>query len=64
MKVDEVLACALPNWYDRFTKVTFKSEVIPIPDEVLKYLQEQGSLVLPKECQKYMERNKVVHMLK
>ena len=50
MKIEEVLQCALPNWYERFEKVTFPTVVVPIPGDVLEYLKDNGSLVLPMEC--------------
>jgi hypothetical protein len=50
MKVEEVLQCSFPLWYHNFEKVTFKSVVIPLPQEVLSYLLENDQLVLPKEC--------------
>ena len=52
MKVEEVLECSLPKWYPKFEKVTFPTVNIPIPTDVLEYLRENGSLVLPKECNK------------
>lgn len=48
MKVDEVLACSFPHWYPEFSKITIRSEVIPVPDEVLAYLRSNSSVVLPK----------------
>merc|ERR1712126_666336 len=50
MKVEDVLHCSLPSWYNKFDKVTIESRVLDIPSEVLAYLQENGQLVLPKEC--------------
>ena len=52
MKVFDVLECALPKWYEKFEKITYPSVCIPIPAEVLEYLREDGSLVLPRECNK------------
>ena len=52
MKVNEVLECSLPKWYQIFEKVTFNTVCIPLPPEVLSYLRENGSLVLPVECNK------------
>ena len=50
MKVSEVLECSLPNWLEKFEKITFPTVCIPLPAEVLEYLRENGSLVLPREC--------------
>ena len=52
MKVCEVLECSLPKWYQSFEKITFPTVSIPLPNEVLEYLRENGSLVLPRECNK------------
>jgi len=45
-----VIECSFDNWYHNFEKVTIKSEILPIPDNVLSYLQDNGKLVLPSEC--------------
>ncbi len=50
MLVKEVNSCSFDQWYPLFKKVTFKSIILPIPNEVLDYLRSDGSLVLPKEC--------------
>ena len=50
MKVSEVLECSLPRWLEKFEKITFPTVCIPLPAEVLEYLRENGSLVLPREC--------------
>ena len=52
MKVEDILECSLPKWYPNFEKVTFPTVNIPIPPDVLEYLRENGSLVLPTECNK------------
>ncbi len=45
-----MLACSFPEWYEAFSKVTFPSVVLDLPEEVLSYLRSRESLVLPKEC--------------
>lgn len=50
MLTKEVLWCSIDNWYPLFKKVTFKTVILPIPNEVLDYLKSDGSLILPKEC--------------
>jgi len=50
MKVEEVLSCSFDKWYRDFEKVTIKSVILPIPEDVLRYFQENGKLVLPAEC--------------
>ena len=52
MKVSDVLECSLPEWYGNFEKITQPTVCIPLPSEVLEYLRENGSLVLPRECNK------------
>lgn len=48
----EVLWCSIDNWYNTFKKFTFKSVILPIPNDVLEYLKSDGPLILPKECEK------------
>ena len=50
MRVEEVMRCSLPAWYPMFEKVTFPTVCLPLPADVLEYLREDGSLVLPVEC--------------
>ena len=44
----EVKWCSIDNWYAKFKKVTFKTLILPIPNDVLEYLRSDGSLILPK----------------
>lgn len=50
MLTKEVLWCSIDQWYPLFKKITFKTVILPIPNEVLDYLKSDGSLILPKEC--------------
>ena len=50
MFIKEVEWCSIENWYPLFKKVTFKTIILPIPNEVLEYLRSDGSLILPQEC--------------
>lgn len=34
--------CMFQNWYPNFRHVSFKSEIIPLPEEFAKYLGEDG----------------------
>lgn len=46
--VQEILSCQFPYWYNKpeFRKITFESVLIqPIPDEFIKYLQEDGIII-------------------
>jgi hypothetical protein len=45
MLVKDINACSFDKWYPLFKSITFKSEIIPIPDEVLNYLRSDESLV-------------------
>ncbi|XP_058452926.1 cell division cycle protein 123 homolog [Malaya genurostris] len=45
----EKAACMIANWYEIFEKNTIKSQIIPIPVDVLDYLR-QDIVILPKEC--------------
>ncbi|CAC5413039.1 Cell division cycle protein 123 homolog,Cell division cycle protein 123 [Mytilus coruscus] len=48
MKVDEVLQCSFPSWYNKFKDITIKSYMIPLPQEFIDYLHADG-IVLPAE---------------
>ena len=50
MLVDDVMNCSFPSWYPAFEKITIPSLILSIPQPVLDYLQEDGELVLPAEC--------------
>lgn len=50
LKCSDVKWCSIENWYEKFRKVTFKTRILPIPNEVIDYLRSDGSLILPKEC--------------
>lgn len=34
------------NWYPTFRQVTFKSDIIPLPDSFVKYLSDDGVSLL------------------
>ena len=50
MLIKEVEWCSIDQWYPLFKKVTFKTIILPLPNEVLEYLRSDGSLILPQEC--------------
>ena len=50
MKCEDVLACSLPEWYPKFSKSTFKSVILPLPQDVLTWLRSSETLRLPREC--------------
>lgn len=41
-KRKDILNCMVQNWYPIFEKVTFKSHIVPLPEEFIEYLQEDG----------------------
>ncbi|BFZ08505.1 hypothetical protein BsWGS_11544 [Bradybaena similaris] len=47
MKISNVLNCSFAAWYDTFRRVTFKSIVVPLPENFINYLHTDG-LVLPE----------------
>lgn len=46
MLEEEVLACSFDRWYDRFHGLTFRSRVIPLPEDFVQYLLADG-IALP-----------------
>ncbi|XP_018896902.2 translation initiation factor eIF2 assembly protein [Bemisia tabaci] len=48
-EMHDFIVCGHDKWGDRFAHVTFDSIEIPIPENILLYLREDG-LILPKEA--------------
>ena len=46
MKQKNVLNCQFPSWYHIFKNVTFRSKIIPLQQDFIDYLNEDG-IVLP-----------------
>jgi len=42
VKVEEVLACGFDRWYENLTSTTFASRVIPLSEDFVQYLLEDG----------------------
>lgn len=42
MQEEEVLACAFQSWFHLFKDLTFKSEIIPLPEDFVRYLLADG----------------------
>ncbi|XP_055691843.1 cell division cycle protein 123 homolog [Lutzomyia longipalpis] len=42
-------ACSFGNWYEKFEKITIKSFLLPIPNDILDYLRDD-IIILPREC--------------
>ncbi|KAL6073131.1 Cell division cycle protein 123 [Balamuthia mandrillaris] len=38
LRREQVLHCSFPHWYPRFRHLTFRSEIIPLSEEVVSYL--------------------------
>ncbi len=50
MDPQHVLACSFPHWYPIFKAKTFKTVIIPLPQDFIDYLKADG-IILPLECQ-------------
>jgi predicted RNA methylase len=48
-EINELIVCSYHNWYEDFKKNCIKSYVLPIPEDVLKYLKDEF-FILPREC--------------
>ena len=48
MKKVQVLNCSFEKWYSLFKHLTFRSEILPIPDQVVNYLKSDSTIILPK----------------
>ncbi|XP_063301525.1 translation initiation factor eIF2 assembly protein [Pelobates fuscus] len=46
MKKEQVVNCQFSEWYPRFKKLTIRSIVIPLPENVKDYLLDDGTLVV------------------
>ena len=43
--VADVNMCMFPNWYPNFKDCTMRSRIIPLPDEFVAYMQEDGCIL-------------------
>nr|ACO15556.1 Cell division cycle protein 123 homolog [Caligus clemensi] len=50
MLISEVQQCDITSWYEDFKRLTFPTSFVLLPEEVLRYLREDSTLILPKEC--------------
>lgn len=48
-EMQEIISCGHDKWGDRFAHVTVDTIEIPIPENILLYLRQDG-LILPKEA--------------
>ena len=44
----QVLECSFERWYHRFESVTFRSQVLPLPQDFVDYLVQDG-VYLPEQ---------------
>ncbi|KAL2102922.1 hypothetical protein ACEWY4_002090 [Coilia grayii] len=48
MKKEQVVNCQFSVWYPIFKKFTIKSSILPLPQNVIDYLLDDGTLVVPE----------------
>ncbi|KAG7456286.1 hypothetical protein MATL_G00250190 [Megalops atlanticus] len=48
MKKEQVVNCQFSVWYPIFKKHTIKSLILPLPQNVIEYLLDDGTLVVPE----------------
>ncbi|XP_059510814.1 cell division cycle protein 123 homolog isoform X2 [Stegostoma tigrinum] len=46
MKKEQVLRCQLSAWYPLFKRLTIRSVILPLPQNVIDYLLDDGTLVI------------------
>ncbi|XP_036373889.1 cell division cycle protein 123 homolog [Megalops cyprinoides] len=51
MKKEQVVNCQFSVWYPIFKKHTIKSLILPLPQNVIEYLLDDGTLVVPESTQ-------------
>uniref|UniRef100_A0A8C5EVE1 Translation initiation factor eIF2 assembly protein n=1 Tax=Gouania willdenowi TaxID=441366 RepID=A0A8C5EVE1_GOUWI len=51
MKKEQVVNCQLSVWYPIFKKHTIKSLILPLPQNVIDYLLDDGTLVVSGRCE-------------
>lgn len=56
---EHVLNCMFSSWYPTFHHLTIKSITIPLPDDFVQYLLDDGPLVLPKGADVKLEKANV-----
>jgi hypothetical protein len=56
LKETQVLNCMFASWYPNYSSHTFKSRIVPLRDEFVAYLQDEGTIYLPSSA--YRERKR------
>lgn len=46
VSIEDLKACCIHNWYPYFSKYSFKTRLIPIPQNVAEWLVDDG-VILP-----------------
>lgn len=59
LKETQVLNCMFASWYPNYSSHTFKSRVVPLHDEFVEYLQDEGTIYLPSSAYKERKREMV-----
>jgi len=55
MKKEQILNCSFANWYEKFKHITFRSEIIPLDNNVLAYLRSDSTIILPKRYLNFLK---------
>ncbi len=48
MREEDVIGCEFQNWFPAFQKLTFKSKVLPLPEELVTYFRTDGLGDIPQ----------------
>lgn len=48
MREADVLRCQFQEWYPRFRRVSLKSEFLPLPEDFVSYLLDDGGVYVAK----------------
>lgn len=50
----QLKVCSIGSWYNEFKKISIKTQLLPIPPNVLQYFRDD-MIILPKECETKVE---------
>lgn len=57
LKEGHVLNCMFDRWYPTFRKHTFKSRIVPLEEDFISYLLDDGTIYLPSSAYKERKRD-------
>ncbi|KAL7828188.1 hypothetical protein AOLI_G00313400 [Acnodon oligacanthus] len=57
MKKEQVLRCQFSAWYPLFKALTIKSLILPLPQNVIDYLLDDGTLVVSGSSENSTQRS-------